>query len=385
MQDPMVTTHNALSRVIDECREGGAVGIDTEFVWERTYYPKLGVIQLATSQGGTYLIDAVALTDLSPLGDLMADTSVVKVLHDAVQDLVIVRRVSGKAPVNMFDTRVAAGFCGYRASLSLQELVKVFTGVVLSKSETRTDWIKRPLSDRQIEYAIDDVRYLLQLRERLMEKARDAGREGWLREELQALDDASIYEERNVDEQYLRVKGIGRVPARDVGALQAVTAWREEEARTSDLPRRHVMPDEVLVRLARMRPRKHASFRQVRGLPPKILKDRGDALIEVLIEGDRTQITRDPRPSPPSLQQEVQTEFGLAFVRGKALNVGIDPALVGSRNDVREVVEENGKASALASGWRKAFVGEELLAVLRGERALRLDKTSGLPLIEGAG
>lgn len=381
MHDSLVTTVDGLNHAVEEGRRGGVIGLDTEFVWERTYYPRLGLIQLSTAAGRCYLIDTVELTELSPLGALLSDPDIVKVLHDAPQDLTILKRATGGVPVNVFDTRVAAGFCGYRASLSLQDLLRELLEVKLEKSETRTDWVKRPLSQRQVDYAIDDVRYLIELRERILERAAQLGRSAWLAEELALLDRADLYDERHPDDQYLRVKGMGRVPSRDLGALQAVTAWRECEARRTDVPRRHVMQDEALLRLARMRPRRKDALSSIRGLPPGFVDGHGDTVVDVLKEGDQASLSKESRSKPPSPEEEVRTEFALAYVRGKALKEGIDPALVGSRNEVREVVQNEGTAPGLLSGWRGAFVGNELLCVLRGERSLRLDADTGLPFV----
>ncbi len=381
MQDLLITSPERMNDAVEEGRRGGVIGLDTEFVWERTYYPRLGLIQLSTSAGRSYLIDTVAIRSLEPLGRLLSDRQVVKVLHDAPQDLTILKRSTGATPVNVFDTRVAAGFCGFRASLSLQELVKELMDVKLEKSETRTDWVKRPLSKRQIEYAIDDVRHLPELRERLLEKTAHLGRDGWLAEEMSLLDQAHLYEERHPDDQYLRVKGMGRVSSRDLGALQAVTAWREEEARRTDVPRRHVVQDETLVRLARLRPRHRKAISSIRGLPHGFVDRYGASVIDVLKEGDRTPVSKKPRIRPATPEEEVRTEFALAYVRGKALRKGIDPALVGSRNEVREVVQENGSGAGVLVGWRRLFVGDELLCVLRGERSLKLDVETGLPSI----
>ena len=175
----------------------------------------------------------------------------VKILHDAPQDLTILKRLTGVSPRNIFDTRVAAGFVGYRASLSLQDLTKYLLNLSLEKTETRTDWLKRPLSDKQVKYALDDVRWLPAIREKTLERANRNGRLAWMKQELSELDDPATYEARDPETQYARVKGAGRVSNQDLGTLQAVTAWREREAEHLDLPRRHVVGDDVLVALAK--------------------------------------------------------------------------------------------------------------------------------------
>ena len=171
------------------------MALDTEFVWNRTYYPKLGVIQVGLSAEDCHLIDAPAMKDLTPLGQIISNPKIVKILHDAQQDLTILKRATGSHPHNVFDTRCAAGLAGMSSTSSLAELLENVVGVSLS--ETRTDWLQRPLSEDQVAYAIEDVCYLHKTREKLIERIGEMGRQDWLREELDAYEDPTLYDERD--------------------------------------------------------------------------------------------------------------------------------------------------------------------------------------------
>jgi len=379
----MIETEEELGAVCGEAKEAGLLGLDTEFVWERTYYPQLGVVQLSIDDSLCYLVDTLALKSFGPLAEILSDPTVVKILHDSPQDLTILKRLTGASPKNIFDTRVAAGFVGLRASLSLQDLAKFVLDLSLEKTETRTDWLKRPLSDKQIDYALDDVRYLPEIRERLIARAERNGRSTWMEQELATLDDPLVYEPRDPDEQYLRVKGGGRVSDRDLGALQAVTAWRERTAERLDLPRRHVVPDEALIAVSKLKPTTVSKLRQVRAIQGPTVDKHGQELLDAVEAGKSRRLPSLAKPSPSTPKDDVRVEFGLAFVRGRAIDEGVDPALIGSRNDVRDAVL-NGKQDAdarLMSGWRKSFVGDDLQRVLSGEYALKIGGKHGLPRV----
>ena len=319
------------------------------------------------------------------MAGVLESSDVVKILHDSPQDLTILKRLTGASPRNIFDTRIAAGFVGLRASLSLQDLTRFLLNLSLEKTETRTDWLKRPLSDKQVDYAIDDVRYLPAMREKLLDRAAKNGRLAWMQQELGELDDATAYDPRDPEEQYTRVKGVGRLSDRDLGTLQSVTAWRERQAEKRDLPRRHVVSDEVLVAVAKIRPKTIGKLRQIRAVQPTVVDRYGHDLLKAVADGADRKLKPLPKPSQSTPHDDVRVEFGLAFVRGRAIDEGVDPALIGSRSDVRDAVL-NGSAeqpARLMSGWRREFVGDDLQRVLRGECALRIGGKHGLPKVEG--
>ena len=382
----MIDTPDALAALVEEARQSGRVALDTEFVWERTYYPRLGVVQLGWSETDVHLIDVLAVDDLAPLGRLLEDADVVKILHDAQQDLTILRRATGGRPKNVFDTQRAAGFAGLRASISLGGLLYTVLDVDLPKTESRTDWLRRPLSKRQVAYALDDVRYLPALHEALLERVREKGHLDWLREELALYDDPTLYDEKDPEEQYGRLSGTGRLGLKDLAVLRALAAWREEEARRRDRPRGFVAPDAALVAWARRKPRQAERVESMKGFSEKQARRYGAAIAEAVERGLEDSYEGLPHPAARSADEgaeDAQLYLALSYLKGKCLADGIDAALVASRAEVKELVSEGARAASnghlLLHGWRGAFLGHDLLKLLRGERAIEVDVATGLP------
>lgn len=382
----MITTHDALQDVVKRAQQAQCVALDTEFVWEDTYYPRLGVIQLGWSETDCFLIDAVALNDLSPLGDLLADVQTVKILHDAQQDLWILKHATGVSPQCIFDTRCAAGFAGMSSTLSLSNLLRMCLDVQLPKTETRTDWLQRPLSDDQLDYALDDVRYLPALRENLLRSIRRQGREDWLEDELKLYDDAALYDDRDPDVQYQRVKGIGRLSRHELAVVRELAAWREAEAKVRNVPRNRVLGDDAFVDIARRKPHTLSALKRVRRVSEQDQERYGKVLLSAVNRGMKL----DERDCPPAMDrgrpnpfEDARLDLAMAFTRGQCLSAGLDIALVAARADVKDVVThgENGKYSRLLSGWRYAFLGADLLALLNGKHAVGVDAETHLPTL----
>ncbi len=382
----MIDTPEALEALVARALQARAVALDTEFVWERTYYPRLGVVQVGLSEDDCHLIDAAAFDDLAMLAPLLADPGVVKILHDAQQDLVILRRVSGAFPRNVFDTRRAAGFVGLPSTLSLGDVVRATVDVYLPKTSTRTDWLRRPLSEHQRAYALDDVRYLPAARREILARIRQRGREAWLREEMVAYDDPALYEEKDPHTQFERIAGAGRLSARQLAVLRELAAWREQEARRRDLPRGRVLEDRALAAVARSLPRSNEALASVKGLNGADVRRHGRAMLAAVERGLAAQPEERPRlPGRPPDDDVLaaRINFALAYLTGKGRAEGIDPAMVAPRAEVKALVAEGPQAAperhALLRGWRRAFLGEDLLGLLSGRLAVRLDAATGLP------
>ena len=384
----MIATPEALEALVTRALKAECVGLDTEFVWERTYYPQLGLVQIGFSQDDTVLIDTVACRDLMPLGRLLAAPEVVKILHDPTQDLTILRRITGSDPKNIFDSRRAAGFVGLGATLSLGDLVREVLGVVLDKTEARTNWLRRPLSSDQQAYAHDDVRYLPAARAAVLDRARQRHREAWLHEEMTAYDDPALYAERDPRTQYLRVGGVGRLSPRQRAVLREVTAWREEEARRRDRPRGFIVADKGLAALARRLPTSLADLKAISGLDRRTVERRGRAILEAVARGKAVPPESFPPPPTRTPNDEIltaRTHLALAYLTGKSLASGIDMALLATRAEVADLVARGPEADpaghALLRGWRRTFAGDELLELLTGRHAVRLDPETGLPRV----
>lgn len=373
---PLVSTPAALADAVSACQASPCVAVDTEFVWERTYYPRLGLVQLGLPDGQTFLLDAPAL-DLAPLGALLEDAAVTKVLHDAGQDLTILHRATGVVPKNVFDTRLAAGLVGLGGSLSLQRLLLATVGVHLSKTESRTDWLRRPLTDAQTDYARDDVRYLSAARAVLVEKLAAAGRTAWLDEEQTGLEDPATYTSRTPDDSLARIKGQARLHPKERAVLKELAAWREAFAMQHDLPRGHVVADEVLVTLAQRKAQDAAAAERL-GAPRR----HASALAEAVRAGLAAEPLRLPETPREDDTLGARVDLLLAYVKGRGLAEGVDPALLANRADVTALAAKRSSndGAALLGGWRRSFVGDDLLRLLAGDVTIRLDPASGLPV-----
>ncbi len=353
---------------LDEARQLGRVAVDTELVWERTFYPALGVVQLGVSREGCYLLDAVALEgQLSPLGEMLADPDTVKILHDAVQDLTILRTATSASPANLFDTRIAAGFVGLTSTISLRDLLLDLVGIELDKTETRTDWLQRPLAETQVGYAEDDVRYLIDAYEELLRRAQAQDVEPWLQEEMAALNDPAIYQERDPREEFRRVKGYGKMRGLELAALRELTAWREKAARELDRPRGRVASDKLLLFLAQRQPTELDDLGEVRSFRRRDVESHGQDIVDAI--GRALALDEGEWPSGPPRQRhdrelESRCRAAMERMREVAEDRGLDPGLVATRADVRGLVREGPEKEAtlnrLTRGGRWGFVGEAL-------------------------
>lgn len=383
--DPLIDSVDALAGLAERARQQDAVALDTEFVWERTYYPSLGLIQLGLGGDDVHLIDAAGIPSLDPLAELLADPSVEKVLHDAAQDLQILARATGAEPVRAFDTQRAAGLVGLSATTSLQDLIEWAVDVRLDKGETRTNWLQRPLTEAQARYAEDDVRYLLDAYRRLREEAAARDRLGWVEAEMELYDDPALYQEADPTDAVDRVKarGIGRLSGRQRAVLRSVAAWREREARHLDRTRRMVLPDDALVKIAERSPTSPQDLQKLR-LTDRQLARYGDGILDAVREGTEAEPEHTPRrgrPGPDDLRRAARVLVAQGFVAGRCEREGVDSVLVATKSQLTDLVEAGPEAVAEAlPGWRYDFIGRDLAALLRGELAVRLEGEDGWPI-----
>ena len=366
----MIDTPAALAELVDAVCQRECIALDTEFVWERTYYPKLGVVQAAFSKDEHYLIDVRAIEDLSPLGRVLADPHVVKILHDAPQDLTILRQATGAFPRRIFDTRCAAAFAGLSSTLSLNALLTEVLGIQLDKSETRADWLKRPLSPEQLAYAIEDVRHLPLARQELIARVQDKGRKSWLEDEMERYDNPQLYTERDSNLQFERIKGTGRLSPKNLAILRELAAWRDVEARRRDIPRSHVVSDEGLLGLARRKPQNLEQLSPFKGLSPRALKRYGPELIAAVAAGLSEPLPSMSRQQRPFEEEQLKKRLKLAqnLLEQQSAAGELDPPFVASRAELKELVRENPKqlenSHRVLQGWRREFFGNGLLELL---------------------
>lgn len=355
----LVQSAETLEAIASAARAQEAVALDTEFVWQSTYYPRASLVQVGWSQADCHLIDVLALQDLGPLAALLRDEETWKILHDAPQDLMLLQRWTGVAPVRVFDTRLAAGFAGFSATTSLVDLLRDVLGIELSKSQSRTDWCQRPLSTAQRQYALDDVRYLVPLRARLLELAQERGNASRLAEDLEAGPTPTDALAGDPREQWRRVKGARRLTPGELAILREVAAWREAEARRADRPRRWILSDSDLLALARTAPEARGDLQERAGLSDKVVRRCGAAILAAVKHGCHAP-AEAMAATPPAVDKQVRSRVDelLKAIQQKAAQEELDPTLVGSRAQLTALFEpaSGGDASALRRGWRAAFL-----------------------------
>jgi ribonuclease D len=354
----LITTECELKELVSKAMKAPAVGIDTEFVWERTFYPCLGLVQLAIGQE-CYLIDPVAIKDLSALGELMSEPSVVKILHDAQQDLMILKTSTGANPKNIFDTRLAYGFCSDSSILSLSALLEKTLGISLPKTETRANWLMRPLTDKMFEYACDDVKYITELMDFIINSAEKQNTGSWLKEELKIYDSSSCYVEISPQDYFKKIKGIDQLKGTKLAVLRELAAWREKTARRKDRPRGHIIHNNTLIGLAYKCPRTIDALKKIDRLSPRSIKIYGEILIKCVEKGMNTPLELQPA-AVPRLQQKKAARNIYEVIQLKAEQFNIDPALICSRKELTMLLDSKGsdeyKNSRLFKGWRDEFM-----------------------------
>ena len=357
----MISTPAALRTLVERLQEEACLAFDTEFTWERTYYARLGLVQIAAADGRCFLVDPLAAGDLAPLGELLANARIVKILHDAPQDLMILRRATGATARSVFDTRLAAGFAGLASTLSLGNLLAETLDVHLAKAHTRADWLARPLAPEELDYAADDVRYLPEVAARLRDRARTAGVEAWLDEDLAALDDPELTADKPVAEAYLRIRAAASLAPRPLAALRELAAWREEAARAADLPRRWLLEDGELVAIASALPQTTDGLK----LNPPAVARWGAELLAAVRRAQEMPETELPPPvfqPPRAAAFRKELDHALAEIQARAAARGVDPALVCSRNDLARALQAGPAATPedppLRRGWRAELAGD---------------------------
>ncbi|OUO22444.1 ribonuclease D [Collinsella sp. An307] len=367
----IISTESELAAFCARAAAFDAVAVDTEFLRERTFHPRLCLIQVGTPDESV-AIDPIALEGyLDPLAQLFVNPKVLKVFHACTQDMEVLLHTLGVLPAPIFDTQVAAAFLGERLQIAYNGLVQAFCGVTLPKTESLTDWSRRPLTDQQIEYALDDVRYLIKAYGTISERLETEGRLWWVLDEMRPLMERSHYE-TDRREAYKRVKRINSCTRKQMAIARELAAWREGRAEKLDIPRKWVMSDEVLVALVKRAPREVADVRSVRGTEQ--LAD-GDvhAILMAVDRGRRCPADRLPpaQHARRALTSELESVVDLmyALLRLVAERSGVATAMIASRDDLADYIDHP-ERSPLRDGWRFELVGTRLDDLLSGNMGL---------------
>lgn len=332
--------------------------IDTEFMRERTFWAELALVQVAAGDE-LVLLDTPHEKNLAPLGDLLAHKRIV--LHACSEDLEVLTHATGVAPCQIEDTQLAAALVGLPLQLSYQKLVEAACGVTLAKDVTRSDWLKRPLTDAQLAYAADDVRYLKQVHDWLTEQLKSKARLDWWKEENARLL-RQVLTATPADLLWKQVKGAGSLVARETTRLQQLAIWRDTEARAHNVPRSFILKDDVLLQLARRVPENLKQLSD-RGVAPGLLRRQGDLLLQLLHGADHLPI---PEAMPGVLEGAQKQAFTRMkqVVQEVAAEVGLEAEVLVRRRWLEALVRNPAVLSEPLTGWRQDLLTQRLLQVL---------------------
>ena len=384
----MITTRPQLRDLIGRLRDSGRFAFDTEFVSEETFEPVLCLIQVAAADV-LAVIDPEAVGDISSFWELVQDPAMNVVMHAAGEDLRICHLRTGKLPERVFDVQIAAGMVGLSYPLSLSNLASQVMDVTLSSSETRTDWRRRPLSQAQLEYALDDVRYLLEIADRLIDRLRALGRLDWAQAEFR--DQAREIARRADADRWRRLPGLHQLSRRGLEAARRLSDWREDVARKRNRPLRQIMRDDLLTAIAKRMPRSKRDLEALRDFNRPALLSHGQEILEVLDQA--RGVVDDALPELPDRHEEPPGVSTITNLLSAALaqccaHNQISGSLVGSVSDLKQLVRwrldeprDPARPPALLDGWRRELCGQVLLDVLEGKVALRVvDPMSEYPV-----
>lgn len=378
-----VTNAAALGELCEQLRDSPRMALDTEFVGEESFVPKLELIQVATERIAA-IIDFPAVLSQGTLDrfwEIVCDERIQKVVHAGRQDLDLFAVHAGQIPKPFFDTQIAAAMVGFGPQVAYANLVQRVHGTRLDKAHTFTNWSARPLSQAQLAYALEDVTFLLAIHDHLHSRLSRLGRLQWAHEEFSRLEGVVGETRREPQERYQRIRGWDQLKPKSAAVLRELAAWREGEAKRRNVPRSRVVRDEVLLQLARHPPRHEEELRKVRGLHASEIDRNGESILAViqtalaLPPAAWPLLTKERKPEP---EANGCVELLQAIVKARALEEEIAPTLLATTADLQELVDAKTNRSALdlplLRGWRRILVGDLLLDALDGKVAFTVDQ-----------
>ena len=375
-----VTTEEELASLVDQLQDCDTLAVDTEFVREKTYFHRLGLIQVA-SNGLAAAVDPIAIKDLTPLLDLLRQPDKIKVFHAGKQDLEILYKLCGEVVQPLFDTQVAAAMIGWGAQISFAKAVHKVTGKKISKSETYTDWCRRPLRDSQIEYAINDVRYLIPVYEKLVKQLKSKDRLEWVQQELLSIFDEKNFALPDPQSQFLKIKSFRSLKPQNLAVLRELAGWRLEQAVQRDCLAKSILRDEPMLEIARALPRDLKKLGEIRGVHSRELSQNGKHILSLIEKG--LQVPESEYPVVPetnnySTGRGVE-ELLAAYVQIRSQELKVEPHLLADRKQIHSFVKahelkDTYKEHSLLQGWRKDLIGNDLHLILEGRQGLGIDQ-----------
>jgi ribonuclease D len=382
-----ITTSDQLNDFCRSLESSDVLAVDTEFVRERTYFHRIGLIQVAGKEG-CGAIDPILLKDLTPLLEILKDPNKIKVFHAARQDLEILVRLCGKVIPPVFDTQVAAALVGWGAQISFAKLIQKSLGKHINKSETYTDWCRRPLSDNQIKYAIDDVRYLLPAYEKLIERLAKLKRSDWVSGEVKNWEDPETFALPDPQKRFLKIKNIRSLKPKNLAVLRELAAWRENVAVSQDRLAKSIIRDETLLQIARQIPLEVKELSSLRGFHHNEIRKSGAAIIKAVEKGaavEEQDLPLLPESDGYSTMRGIE-ELLSAFVQIRSEELEIEPSVLADRKRIHLFAIHFEKKvdmdkNFLLQGWRREYIGKPMLSLLKGEVGLKINPSGAVALI----
>lgn len=365
----LITTNDQLREFADRAARSEVLAVDTEFMREKIYYPKLCLIQLGT-ETEQVAIDPFMVTDTAPLVRLFSNPFITKVFHACSQDMEILLHYCGTLPWPLFDTQIAASFVSDHYQIGYGALVDEYCHVSLAKAESLTDWSRRPLDEAQLSYALDDVRYLPAIWRAMSKQLAEEGRTAWVEPDFRKAADPATYA-HNPREAYRRVKRTGSLTRRQLAVAREVAAWRESRAAAIDRPRRWVLADEVVVDIAKRGATTVEALGRIRGMADVSLADK-TAIVAACERGMACSYEECPEQEHhgrPSLEMECVCDLMYALTRMRAQDENIAPAILASRDDLTGFLRDP-QNSLLSQGWRYEVLGRHLEQLMAGQVGL---------------
>ena len=390
MQSTVLGTDEEFRELCDHIRESGLVGFDTEFVSDSTFRPALGLLQFATRDRAV-AVDPLAIDDLNPWWEIMADDETTVIVHGGQAEIRFCLQRLGRPPQRLFDVQLAEGFRGRSYPLSYSAIVKRVVNSRVDGSQTRTDWTRRPLSDAQLKYALEDVEHLIDIFEKQSAWLEKRNRLPWVESELERLiadicsDDATA--------PWERLPGLHKLNRRELAVVQKLAEWREQEALSQDRPVRRIMRDDLIVDLAKRQPKTSKQALATRDLNRREYRRHMDTIVDLIAE--TRQINDDDLPKKPrsrrddaSSDEQVIAKLLALSLSNRCVELDVAYTLVANNRDLQELVryhrlgERNGRVPRILDGWRNELFGQLLTDVMNGKVAFRVaEPGASAPLV----
>ncbi len=368
-----ITDQNTLNDFYNKCKIEKVLAVDTEFIRDSTYYPSLCLIQIAGINFAA-AIDPLAKLDMSPIWELLLNKNILKVFHAGRQDIEIFFGLMGEIPTPIYDTQIAAMFCGLGDQVSYESLVNNFLGLSVNKEHQFTNWLQRPLSKNQINYAISDVTHLINIFPLIRKAIKDNNREEWVTKELEHLSKKELYKVK-ADEVWKKIKLKNSNPQM-LNLLKYLAYWRENECKKRNIPRNRLIRDDVLINISFSKPKTISELKKIRAIPKNLSNDDFSQILEVIDKAEKVKREEWPLISTSTSPQISKSSLELLKILLKYCSEenGLAEKVIANTDDLKSILEGQKKNMKVFTGWRNKIFGEMALSLLNGKLAFKIEK-----------